>query len=95
MNFTGGFKNRLMGLNNPVKTKSNIQIFDGKDLMVEGCSGVLEVDDNLIRLRLYKSHLSITGFKLELSNFGADGIIIRGDIHSLEFDKGKRGESLA
>lgn len=67
--------------------KSDIQIFDFKDVFIEGCNGVVEYDENVIILSLSKKNVHISGFKLELFNYSKDGVEVSGDIRSISFEE--------
>ncbi|NLJ15702.1 MAG: hypothetical protein GX346_01055 [Clostridiales bacterium] len=67
--------------------KSDIQILDCKDVLVEGCNGIIEYDNNLIVLSLSKKNVHIMGFDLQFFNYSHDGIEVSGDIRSISFEK--------
>lgn len=66
---------------------SCLQMTDNRGLTVENCFGVLTYNENLIKLRLSGNYLIIVGTGFKLTNFSNNGIIVSGEIHSLEFEK--------
>ena len=66
---------------------SNIQIRGGNEIIAEGCESVIECGENRVKLKQAKRNVIIDGFDLEITCFGADGIIIKGNIHALTFEK--------
>lgn len=69
-----------------VKRHSGIQMTDNSELVMEGCSGVLEYNENVVKILLIKNIIIIIGTSLELNNFSTDGISVRGSIRSITFD---------
>lgn len=66
-------------------TGSNIELSGNTEAIVEGCKGVLEYDENTIRLNLGKSSVKFTGVDLCLKCMNAENVIIEGYITSVEF----------
>lgn len=55
------------------------------DVIIEGCSGILEYRDDCISLNLGRKSVSFFGTELELENF-LDGFVqIKGEITSTQF----------
>lgn len=58
---------------------------DNQEAIVEGCTGIIEYNDNVIRLNTPKFILRFTGRNLQVSCMTEDSIIVRGFILSMEF----------
>ncbi len=81
------FINKLDKLMNSARHHSAIQIYDNNRANIEICMGVAEFNENRIKLELAKSYLIITGFDLNLHNYNKNGIEIKGNIHSINFEE--------
>ena len=62
-----------------------IELHGNRSAMVEGCRGVLEYADNIIRLNANSMILCFTGRGLRIKFLGESGIEIAGVITGLEF----------
>lgn len=62
-----------------------IELTGNKELAVDGCKGVLEYDENVIRLNLKNYILRITGRDLGLTCLTTESLVVRGTILSVEF----------
>ena len=74
-------------LSNKMRQHSAIQIYDNSKANIEICLGVLEFEENKIKLELAKMNVIITGFDLKLRNYNKNGIEINGRIHSIDFEE--------
>ncbi len=81
------FINKFDELTNSMRHHSAIQIYDNTRANIEVCFGVLEFDENKIKLELAKSNVIITGFDMKLRNYNKNGIEIKGKIHSIDFEE--------
>jgi len=64
---------------------SYIQMTDNKELIIDRCERVAAYDENIIKLDLLNNTLVIIGTEMTMRNFSTDGVIIKGNIHSIEF----------
>ena len=64
---------------------SRIEIFSNSEVIVEGCLGVYEYNDNYLKLRLMDGALVIIGETFDIISFGDKTIVVKGKISSLEF----------
>lgn len=64
---------------------AHIEISGNREVIVEGCKGVLEYDEKTIRLNTGKLILRLEGSELTISALQAEQAIIRGNILSLDF----------
>ena len=65
---------------------SLIQIDDSSRMTAEDCLGVLQFDENTIKLKMAKGTVTITGLDMKMKNFSERGVIITGSLHSIGFD---------
>ena len=52
---------------------------------MEGCKGIVEYREDLIRVNLRQGQLAVGGRNLELSCVSEDSMIVRGYINKIEF----------
>jgi hypothetical protein len=64
---------------------SYIQLTDNSELVIDRCERFLTYDENIIKLDLLNNSLVIIGTALIMRNFNNDGVIIKGNIRSIEF----------
>ena len=67
---------------------THIEIFSNKKILIEGCYGINEYNEELVRINLSKGQLLIFGRNLELKNMESKNITVIGIIHSIEFPGG-------
>jgi sporulation protein YqfC len=64
---------------------AHFELSGNREAVIDGCRGVIEYDENVIRLSAGKFMVRLTGRGLELRNFKKDSVIIEGYITSIEF----------
>ena len=64
---------------------AHFELSGNREVVVDGCKGVLEYDENVIRLMAGKLTVRFTGRGLELRNLRKDSAIIEGFITTIEF----------
>ena len=64
---------------------SYIQMTDNNELIIDRCERVIAYDENIIKLKLINNALIIIGTELTMQNFSTSGVIVKGNIRSLEF----------
>ncbi len=64
---------------------SQIQLTGNREAIVEGCKGILEYDDCMIRLKTKSMQISFWGSGLMLKCLNTDNVIIEGKLERLEF----------
>ena len=62
-----------------------IEIFSNTQIVVEGCGGVLEYNENYLKLRLPSGVLVLEGEDFDVVSFENKTIFVKGKINSLEF----------
>lgn len=64
---------------------AHIELSGNREAVVEGCCGVLEYDENVIRLNVGDAVLRLCGRGLGIRSLTADSVVIEGFILSLEY----------
>lgn len=64
---------------------AHIELLGNREAIVDGCKGVLEYDENVVRLHTGKITLRFTGSDLSIKSLTADQAIIEGIILNIEF----------
>lgn len=63
-----------------------IELIANKQIVVEGCLGVLEYNENYLKLRLSSAVLILQGEDFDVVSFSDQSILVKGKLNSLEFD---------
>ncbi len=63
----------------------NIELAGNRQAIVEGCKGVLEYDDDVIKLNLGKSIVKFVGSDLSINSYRLEQAVISGNIFAVEF----------
>ena len=71
------FKNML----SPV----HLDIKSNREIVVEGCSGIEEYDENFVKIKVPKMAISFFGRNLEIKCMNVDSLVIEGFVTSIEF----------
>lgn len=64
---------------------AQIQLMSNREALVDGCKGVLEYNEDFVRLNLGQMTARFCGRGLQLRSMSEEGLIIEGFIQSLEF----------
>jgi sporulation protein YqfC len=64
-----------------------ITMFGDRNLLMENYKGIIEYDDNRIRVNTGRGIIKVTGEKLVIKEITLEDLMIDGDIVSLEFLK--------
>ena len=62
-----------------------IEFFSNKQFILEGCLGLLEYNDNYLKLRLSKGALVLEGKDFDIVSFEEKTIVVKGEFCGLEF----------
>ena len=62
-----------------------IELFSNRELNVEGCRGVMDYNEDYIKLRLKKGSITVMGKELVITFYEGDAITLKGIIGSIEF----------
>ena len=68
-----------------VKTQSRIEMIGNKEAIIEGCNGVIEYDNFIIRIATKHQEIRFVGDNLQLKCLTNENIIISGFIKNIEF----------
>jgi len=68
-----------------LRQQNQVIIRSGREVLVEGCRGIIEYSDTLIRVSVGQQALSVIGCDLSVSNMFSHNILIIGRISSVEF----------
>lgn len=63
----------------------HLEFSGNREVVVEGCCGVLEYDENITTLDLGKMKIRFLGRDIELRNFTEHSVIVDGFISTVEF----------
>ena len=72
---------------------TNILMSDNRVLEIENCKNIIEFNDIYLKIQTCNMILEIWGKNLTINDFNTDGIIVKGEISSIEFTnhKNKQG----
>lgn len=65
--------------------KPHLELFGNREIIIEGCMGVLEYSDTYLKLRLPKGALTVCGSGFDIVTFEGTAITVKGNMSSLEF----------
>lgn len=69
----------------PFENLSQINLKGNREIIIDGCYGIVEYSDCLISINIGKSTLKLMGFDFSILDYTDSNIIIRGNIKSIEF----------
>lgn len=72
----------------PVDTVSglpHLELSGNREAVVDGCRGILEYDENIVRINAGKMVLRFTGRGFHIKNLKTDSVMIQGFFTSIEF----------
>lgn len=69
----------------PATMQSHMELNGNREAVVEGCSGVLEYDAGVIRVKAGKLVVRFTGRGLVIKCLTADSLVVSGFITGIEF----------
>jgi sporulation protein YqfC len=65
--------------------KGNIELFGNKQIIVDGCKGVIDYNEDFLKLDLGKIVLKVTGRNLVIDSYIYEQVDLKGEIVSVEF----------
>lgn len=65
--------------------KGNIELFGNKQIIVDGCKGVIDYNEDFLKLDLGKIVLKVTGYNLVIDSYIYEQVDLKGEIVSVEF----------
>ena len=64
-----------------------ITIIGFDEIIIENFKGILEYEENYVKIKTFLGIINISGYELNLENLTNDDIKVKGKIESIEFDK--------
>lgn len=64
---------------------ASMHLIGNNEAVIDGCKGVLEYNDNQIKVNIGRQSVTFLGKDLQITNYGDNSITINGQITSLEF----------
>ena len=65
--------------------KGNIELYGNKQIIVDGCKGVIDYNEDFLKLDLGKIILKVTGRNLVIDSYIYEQVDLKGEIVSVEF----------
>ena len=62
-----------------------LELFGNREAIIDGCQGILEYDENVIRLTTGKMSIKFTGRTLQIKVLTHDSAVVSGFITNIEF----------
>ena len=72
-------------LNTELFGGSHVEIYSNKKIIIEGCNGIVDYQNDYIKLKLKKGFLTLSGTDFLVISFDNEKIDIKGNIITLEF----------
>ena len=69
----------------PFSKLAEINLKGNREIIIDGCYGIIEYSDCLISVNIGKSTLKIMGFDFSISDYSDSNITVRGNIKNIEF----------
>lgn len=67
-----------------------IETFSNKQAIIEGCKGILEYNDDYIKINIGCGFVLLSGKELYAHSFSQETIVIKGKINTIEYSVGKK-----
>ncbi|MBR2025490.1 MAG: YabP/YqfC family sporulation protein [Clostridia bacterium] len=65
---------------------ARIVLHSNKEVIVEGCKGISEYDENCIVIKLKNKYIKFNGINLNISSYEKKYVVIKGEFQSIEFE---------
>lgn len=69
----------------PFSKLAEINLKGNREIIIDGCYGIIEYSDCLISVNIGNSTLKIMGFDFSISDYSESNITVRGNIKSIDF----------
>ena len=66
---------------------SSLRITDGREVIADGCRRVVSCDENAVIFMQTSHRVVVMGVGLRLRNWGVDGVVVSGEITSVELER--------
>lgn len=73
----------------PIEVSTNepkVTIISFEKLLVENYKGILEYDENMIKIGTYIGIINIVGRDMTLNEMTSDDVMVKGEIDSIDFE---------
>ena len=70
---------------NMFESYSQVVLSGNREAVLDGCQGVVEYEDDFIKLKIGRQMVKFTGKNLQIKCMAGENVIIDGSILSLEF----------
>lgn len=77
--------NAFMSVKNEITTNSSIEVISNRSAVIQGTKGILEYNDDLIRISLDDFEVQFYGTKLTIQCLSQDSLEIKGTINRIEY----------
>ena len=64
---------------------THIEMYSNQKFILDGCVGIADYQNDYIKLKLKKGHITLMGVKFLITAFENENIVINGKINSIEF----------
>ncbi len=78
-------KERKLQLPDVILNEAKIEMISNREIIVDGCKGVIEYGENLIKLNIGELVLSLVGDNMIIESFDSGVAIIRGRFAEIDF----------
>jgi len=78
-------KMNIRNLAVPMQMPSHMEINGNQEVIVDGCSGVLEYDTDVVRIKTGKLIVRFSGRNLVIKCLTADSLVVTGFLTGIEF----------
>lgn len=72
-------------LKEEMTNNTHIEMFSNKKIILDGCTSIFDYQNDYIKLKLKKGHITVLGTDFSITDFENEKIIIKGKISSIEF----------
>lgn len=79
------FKNVVNMSADPFSKSSRITLIGDKEAIIDGCYGIIEYSDCLVKISVGNKILCFIGCDFDISDYSGTAITVSGNIKSLEF----------
>lgn len=77
--------NAFMNVKDEIITNSSIEVISNRSAVIQGTKGILEYNDDLIRISLDEFEVQFYGTKLSIQCLSQDSLEIKGTINRIEY----------
>lgn len=67
-----------------------VEVFSNKEAIIEGCKGIMEYNDDYIKINIGRGSIVFTGDELFAYSYFGETLVIKGRINNIEYCVVKR-----